>query len=211
MKQYFIKMLFIVGAVLLFQACGRTTGSESSAAMIFEDAEDGLSHRWQVIKGDSSPSQIKAYNTSTYCIHLPVSWHEENGNWYNPHEYHLPLETEDAYVLELDVGGTGEEIPHYVVGVKIESDYGERTILWNSWYNHEGMPAKYTQESATMVFPSPVELVRGFGYEDTTTWSHFRVDIAKALHTFEPDNHITSVSTFIATGGDLDNIGLSQK
>ena len=62
-----------------------------------------------------------------------------------------------------------------------------------------------------MAFPSPIELVRGFGYEERTVWAHFSVDLVSYLHRFEPNNVILSVEGFIATGGDLDNIRLSSK
>jgi hypothetical protein len=192
--------------LLLFLGCGDSTKDIT----IYEDAEEGLSKNWHTIKGNSYPSRVSANNGSNYAVHLPVSWHKEDGQWYNPHEYHLILDNSEQTILEVDIGGTGRDIPHYVIGVEITTTYGVRTILWNSWYNHQGYEPKYNYENKTMVFPSPVELVRGFGYEDHSKWSHFSADIKKALHYFEEDNDLLSVDTFVATGGDLDNIGLSS-
>jgi uncharacterized protein YcfL len=201
-------ILLTILPLLLFFGCGDSNSTRDIT--IFEDAEYGLSENWHTIKGDSYPSRISAQNGSNYAVHLPVSWYEEDGLWYNPHEYHLTLNSSNKNILEVDIGGTGRDIPHYVIGVQISTSYGMRTILWNSWYNHQGYDPKYNYDNTTMVFPSPVELVRGFGYEDNSKWSHFSADIEKALHYFEEDNTLLSVDTFVATGGDLDNIGLSS-
>ena len=200
--------------LLSFAGCGSNVDTDldtTQADHILEDAEEGISPNWHTIKGDKYPSQRSANNGSNYCVHLPVTWYKEGDYWHNPYEYHLDIDHATEEILELDVGGTGEEIPHYVIGVEIQTSYGTRTILWNSWYNHENLQARYNRENATMVFPSPVELVRGFGYEDVGVWSHFRGDIVSSLHHFEPDNRFLYVNAFVATGGDLDNIGLSQR
>ncbi len=209
---HFYKYIILLSIMILLSAgCG---GSHTENFTLYEDAENGLSQEWQRIKGESSPSIINAHNESRYCVNLPVSWYQdEKGNWHNPHEYHLPLDQEHANFLELDVGGSGMEIPHYIIGIAISTRYGSRILLWDSFYTHEGLSAKITKHedgSATLIFPSPIELVRGFGYESTTQWTHFKVDIAAYLHQFEPDNQVTWIDTFIATGGNLDNIGLSS-
>lgn len=195
---------------LLLYGCGKST-----TTTLYEDAEEGLSSDWYVVKGEDSPAIISSHNDSQYCVNLPVNWYKVSDKiWRNPHEYHLKLNNEKEKVLTVDVGGTGMEVPHYVLGVKIRTNYGERTLLWDSFYNHEGLSAKKTTHdkgSATMIFPSPTELVRGWGYADTSLWAQFKVDIEAYLHLFEPDNEIEWVDTFIATGGNLDNIRLSSQ
>ncbi len=211
MKKHLKLYTFLSLFMLLLTACG---SGETKSFMLYEDAEGGLNPQWIVKRGDTTPTRIVAHNNSQYAIHLPVSWYQDaNGNWHNPHEYHLPLHNEQASYLEVDVGGTGEEVPHYVLGVIIKSSYGKRTLLWDSWYNHQGLKAHMSTNedgSASMVFPSPIELVRGFGYESTTTWSHFSVNIIAYLQQFEPNNQLIEVETFVATGGDLDNILLAN-
>lgn len=212
-----LKNLLPTAVILSFllvaiSGCGSTTPSASS---LYEDAENGLSKNWKVIRGDSSPERIYANNGSQFCINLPVQWiNNGDGTWHNPHEYHLTLlNNSDEFFLHVDVGGTGMEVPHYVLGVKIDTDMGARTLTWDAFYNHENIDAKITyhdDNDATLNFPSPIELVRGFGFSDTTLWEHFEVDIEAYLHQFEPTNSVVRVHTFLATGGNLDNIRLSS-
>ena len=213
--QRFLMMYILVPLSLLIVTACAPSSHNTSTFILYEDAEEGLNPQWIVMRGESTPSRIEAYNGSQYCVNLPVSWEKnDQGKWYNPHEYHLPLNNNQGTILEVDVGGTGQEIPHYVLGVIIDTTYGKRTILWDSWYNHENLDAHFTENAngdASIVFPSPVELVRGYGYESTTKWSHFEVDIEDYLQQFEPHNHLIQIKTFIATGGNLDNIGVSSR
>jgi len=200
----------IIITLFFFLGCG--AGDEKKNTTLFEDVENGLSPNWHTVSGNQSPRAIEANNGSTYCVELPVTWsqNENDGYWNNPNEYRLTLNSKIAQGLSLDIGGTGKAVPHYVVGVKLNTDFGERTLLWNSWYNHHNLEANYKNDAGmvTMVFPSPVEMVRGFGFEETDVWSHFDVDLTSYLHQFEPKNEIRGVYEFIATGGILDNISL---
>jgi len=204
-------IILLKSIILLTLFLGCETTKEMNS-ILYEDAENGLSPDWHTVSGGQYPYIIKAYNGSDYCVNLPVHWTTPT---YNPHEYYLTLNNEEgASILELDVGGTGMVIPHYLLGVTIDTEYGLRTLAWDSFYNHSHIDPSYTEHasgSATMVFPSPIELVRGYNYEETTTWSHFKVDIEAYLRHFEPDNRLLSVKRFIATGGNLDNISLSQR
>ncbi len=210
-----MKKIVIINSLLLmalFIGCGSNGQAHS---VLYENAEDSLSSGWHTVSGDAYPYRIEAHNDSQYCVNLPVSWYQdESGKWQNPHEYYLTLNNDEDTILELDIGGTGMTIPHYILGVTVDTTYGKRTLAWDSFYNHDHIPASYKESDsgyATMVFPSPVELVRGFDYEETTTWSHFYVDIESYLHQFEPNNVILSVERFVATGGNLDNITLSSR
>lgn len=210
-----MKKKIILTSVILsmfFLGCGSVKELDSA---LYEDAENTLSSDWHTVSGDKYPHRIKAHNGSNYCVNLPVAWYkDDNDNWYNPHEYYLTIDNNEVSILELDIGGTGMTIPHYLLGVTLDTEYGKRTLAWDSFYNHSNINPNYTEHangSVTMVFPSPVELVRGYGYEETTTWSHFKVDIAAYLHQFEPKNVLLSVERFIATGGNLDNIKFSSR
>ena len=196
-------------SLFILSSCGNL---RDGSLILLDDAEEGLSPNWHVIRGDTTPERIKANNGSKFCIKLPVNWDPlEDGNFHNPHEYALTFPAQYADSLEVDIGGIGVPTPHYVVGVRIQSDDGERTLLWDSFYAHEKLKSKITYRdsgAATLIFPSPVELVRGYGYEKTTTWSHFSANIVDALHHFEPNNKLQSIDAFVATGGNLDNISL---
>ncbi len=206
--------------IVLFNGCGETdlkqtdaSDSGKRAEKIFEDAEKNISQAWFVYKGDEVPRRVSPGYQSAYSIYLPVKWEQdEEGNWHNLCEYQLPMYQKGLTILEMDVGGFGEPILHYTVGVKAMTLHGKRNMSWDSWYNHQGYDAQYivTGEGfATMIFPSPVELVRGHGYERVDAWHHFSVDLNAYLHQFEPENEIVSVDLFVATGGNLDNLKLS--
>jgi hypothetical protein len=201
----------IIIITLLFSlGCG--SADENKNITLFEDVENGLSENWYVSAGNQSPRAIRANNGSNYCVELPTTWNqnESDGYWNNPNEYRLTLNSRLIQGLSLDLGGTGKDVPHYVVGVKLNTNFGVRTLLWNSWYNHHNLDANYKNDAGmiTMVFPSPIEMVRGFGFEERDVWSHFDVNLASYLHQFEPKNDIRGVYEFIATGGILDNISL---
>lgn len=184
---------------------------------VYEDAENGLSSNWITIKGNEAPTRTTPgyKNGSAAFVKLPNHWTEdENGQWTNSAEYHLTLNDTQHTTLSVDLAGDGTEIEHYVLGAKITTSLGERTLLWDSFYNHENISAKsttYDNGKVFMVFPSPVEMVRGYEYSDVFLSENFTVDLKSALKHFEPNNEIISVDTFVATGGNLDNIKLLSK
>jgi hypothetical protein len=101
-------------------------------------------------------------------------------------------------------------MPHYKVGVYVQTIKGRRALLWDSFFNHGNVEA--FSDGRWLSFPSPVEHVRGYEVGlSIDTWSHFRVDVEKALQQLEPDNEIVTIDTFFATGGFLDNIKLSEE
>ena len=173
---------------------------------IYEDAEFGLAD-WEIISGDYHP-QRRTANGHTF-VKLPTQW---INRYTNRAEYHLAMNNSSQKVLSVDIGGDGERMPHYVLGVRVSTPLGVRRLMWNSFYNHSNIPAKMRVYGSTafMTFPSPVEQVRGFGYSDVNLWENFTVNLEDALHYFEPDNTILSVDYFLATGGNLDNIMLKS-
>ncbi len=182
---------------------------------VYEDAENGLSAGWRTIVGNTPPERhTPGYNSGAF-VKLRTHWRRlDNGNWINEAEYHLPMYNASQKILSVDIGGDGNNMPHYVLGVKAKTKKGYRTILWDSWYTHEGMSPKMVDlpdGSKRMIFPSPVEQVRGFGYADVNLWENFTIDVENQLQLLEPDNEIVSIEYFIATGGNLDNIKLKSR
>jgi hypothetical protein len=127
-------------------------------------------------------------------------------------------------ILELDIGGLADHriatvtingyMPHFSIGLYVNTTQGRRSMLWDSFFNHGNVHAfkkVYGENTVWLCYPSPVEHVRGFFEIPVDQWDHFRVDLEEALHVLEPDNHILSVSTFFVTGGILDNIQLSSE
>lgn len=182
---------------------------------VYEDAENTLSAGWITVVGNTPPERRTPGFESSGFVKLHTHWHRlDNGNWINRAEYHLPMFNASQKILSVDIGGDGHNMPHYVLGVKAKTKKGYRTILWDSWYTHEGMSPKtvdMADGSKRMVFPSPVEQVRGFGYADVNLWENFSIDVENQLQILEPDNEIISIETFIATGGNLDNIKLKSR
>ena len=193
---------------------------------VYESAENGISGDWDTVSGPYAPLLVSDGFNSSYAIKLTTDW---VSNTHNDAEYHLDLHHNVSQkFLEVDVGGVGVSggrpggkhsnspagyMPHYIIGVQVSTLDGERTMYWDSWYTHEGFTAHRTDYGngyISLVYPSPKELVRGYGYADINLWERHRFDLDAWLQILEPDNHITSVNTFIATGGFLDNITLKS-
>jgi hypothetical protein len=181
---------------------------------LYEDGEDGLSPNWKTILGKYTPERkTPGYkNHSKGFVKLHTDWVNTQGEfWSNGSEYHLPMNNEKQKVLSVDIVGDGLEMEHYILGAIVTTQKGERRLQWDSFYNHENKKAEkiiYENGNIFMVFPSPVELVRGHELSDPNLNENFKVNLELALKQFEPDNTILSVDTFVATGGNLDNIKL---
>ncbi len=193
---------------------------------IYESAENGISGDWRTISGSYNPIVVSYGYNSNYAVKLTTEW---ISNTHNDAEYHLDLhQNTSQFFLEVDVGGVGVSggrpggihsnspdgyMPHYIIGVQVSTLDGDRTMYWDSWYTHEGFSANRTDYGngyISLVYPSPKELVRGYGYADINLWERHRFDLQAYLEILEPNNRILSVNTFIATGGFLDNITLKS-
>lgn len=192
-----------------------TDGAPLLADTVYEDAEVGLSPYWKTVVGATPPTHNTPGFESLGFVKLTTHWKRlDNGDWVNKAEYHLPLYNASQKVLFVDIGGDGNNMPHYVLGVKTRTLKGLRTLLWDSWYTHQNMSPKtvdFPDGSKRMIFPSPVEQVRGFSYADVNLWENFSINVENQLQLLEPDNEILSIETFIATGGNLDNLKLKSQ
>ncbi len=192
-------------------------GGENPAPVVdetvYEDAENGLNAGWITTKGAGiATRKTPGYkNNSLAFVKLPNHWTQNaEGRWSNSAEYQLPIHDTKHTILSIDIVGDGTQVEHYVLGVKTTTSHGIRYLFWDSYYNHEHIPARITRygNDAYIVSPSPVELVRGYDYSNPYLSENFTVDLEATLKKFEPNNRIISVDTFIATGGQLDNIKL---
>ena len=179
---------------------------------IYEDAENGIGDWWRA-SGQHTPTSGTLANGNSY-VKLGTDWLQTGADsWINRAEYHLLIENYEDTILSVDIVGDGIPMHHYILGVDVRTSYGNRRLMWDSFYNHEGMPAERFNDAnglVSMIFPSPVELVRGYDFSDVNLQETFRVDLEAALRQFEPNNEILSIVTFFATGGNLDNIRLSN-
>ena len=192
---------------------------------IYEDGENGLSPNWIHVTGDYEPIHVDndGFN-SNGALALVTEWVY---NTTNLALYYLPLNNTTQKILEMDIGGLSNfHIPnkpahqigymsHFAIGVGIHTLEGNRRMLWDSFLNHQNVPAYRTTNeeggNVWLYYPSPVEHVRGFFGIDIHQWDHFRVDIETQLKILEPDNEVISVDYLFLTGGFLDNIKLSSE
>ncbi len=202
------------------------SGGGNQGPLLLDDAEGGLSNNWETVLGNYNPIRQQGGYQSNYCVKLITNWVTNKSN---SSEYWLYTNGTTNTILNLDIGGVGPSgghvagihrnspagyMPHYFVGVKVNTLYGPRVMIWDSWFNHEGFSASITDYGngyVELAFPSPIELVRGYGYDSIYRWNHFRVNLQTALQSLEDGNSITSVVAFIASGGYLDNITLSPR
>jgi hypothetical protein len=180
---------------------------------LYEDAEDELSDQWQKILGNYQPKKQTPGFESDYCVKLTPSWTKKDGYWQNLSEYWLHVNNANQKILDIDIGGCGAKMPHYFIGVRVTTQQGDRSMIWDSFFTHENVSAfraDYGNGSIELCYPSPVELVRGWFGADIDMWNHFRVDIEASLKLLEPDNSIISIKELTFSGGYLDNITLSS-
>jgi len=186
-----------------------TDGAPILPPTLYEDAENGISDDWTTIIGDTfAKREVHPIDGVDYnYVRLQEHWHKnDDGTWTNPAEYHLQMHNRTQKILSFDVGGSGYNVPHYVTGARVTTRQGVRSLLWSSFYLHENIAA--TNRDGFMIFPSPVEQVRGWFGIDVDKWENFTVNLEESLQLFEPNNSIVSVDYFVSTGGVLDNISL---
>jgi len=194
------------------------------SSKIYEDAENRINPKWVRNSGRYNPIHYTGggYNSRGALV-LTTYWSKDANGYHNSSSYSLALNADASKkVLELDIGGLSNyntaqgyrngEMPHYNVSIWFSTLNGPRRITWDSFYNHNGITKPFLSNNGeTINSPSPFEFVRGFGYASVFKWNHFKVNIESILQKFEPNNIVTSVDTFSATGGFLDNIKLSNR
>ncbi len=193
---------------------------------IYEDAENGISDGWQTITGSYQAKRVTKGFNSQGAVKLTTEW---ISNTENRAFYSLPLNNANQKILEMDIGGVGKSggspggahhapagyMPHFSIGVTVVTEQGDRTMTWDSFFNHENVDpfrADYGGGAIELLYPSPVEHVRGYSYErDINKWEHFRVDLNEYLQILEPGNRVLFVEDLVMGGGFIDNIQLSSE
>jgi len=175
-----------------------TITEQNVTSTIYEEAKQNISPNWQHISGPYPPQYIVQE-----MVRLKANW---INNTTNTSEYTLNFDAKNTTqkVLELDVGGAGRWTPHFNIGVIVQTTDGERRMLWDSFLNHYQVSANI--QGHVLSFPTYIELQNG----TKNNQKHFRVNVDKYLKILEPNNKVISISSFFATGGDLDNIKLSS-
>lgn len=162
---------------------------------VYESANGELSPNWVHVSGPTAPYLQNG------MVNLTSNWVT---NTTNTSEYRLVFDAPNTTqkVLELDAGGIRYQL-HFYIGVIVETDYGTRKMIWDPFFNHENVAA--FKEDQYLSYPLYVDI-----QEDSETRQHVRVDVEKYLRLLEPNNKVQSISAFIASGGDLDEIKLSS-
>lgn len=172
-----------------------TVSNQAVSSTIYESATNALSENWVHISGPTAPYLQGG------MVNLTPNW---INNTTNTSEYRLVFDEANTAqkVLELDAGGLRYQL-HFYIGVIVETKYGSRKMIWDPFFAHENV-APFKNEQY-LSYPLYIDI-----QEESQTRKHVRVDVEKYLRLLEPDNKILSISAFMASGGDLDEIKLSS-
>ncbi len=219
----FLHLTLLIFISSIFISCGSNRSGENyynfnDSDSIYWDGEDGTIGNWQLWEGHPIENVEKGANGSKRSILLRENWIGDDGDDYesyiNGASYHLPIGNDFQSILEFDkMKKRGKKINHcFIAGVKTTTNYGERWISFNTFYDLK----KYEANSQWFDVgdKSVVEFVFPLSMDEYVTqdsvWKHLRFDLNSYLQKFEPDNKIISVESFYFEGGDdyLDNIRL---
>lgn len=171
-----------------------TVTSQPVVSTVYEAASGSISPDWIHISGPTAPY----YNQGK--VSLRPTWISNT----NTSEYRLAFPEVNTIqkVLELDAGGL-RWLPHFNVGVIVQTLNGTRKMFWDPFFNHQNVNA--FKSGNVLSYPLYVDIQRR-----AATKLHVRLDVEKYLRILEPNNKVVSISSFTATGGDLDEIKLSS-
>lgn len=207
--KYTIPALLIT---LFLTSCGGS-GTKKTTYTLYEDGEDGLVERWEVRDGLAIENVQSGANGSKRSIYLKQNWDlSDPEHPINNANYILAMENDHEFIVEFDkMKIARDELYCFTTGATVETDQGVRHISYDTFYDREGYDAitqEFSDGSIEMVFPLSMSYVN-----DSNVWKHVRLDLAKELHRFEPENNIIKVIQFYFQGGDdyLDNIQLVSK
>lgn len=172
-----------------------TVVNKPVVSTVYESVDNEISPNWYHISGPTAPY----YNQG--MVSLETNW---INNFTNTSEYRLlfPQVNTTQKVLELDAGGIKESL-HFYIGVILETTYGPRKMIWDPFFTHEG--TKPFKNNQYLSYPLYVDIQR-----EAETRHSVRVDVEKYLRILEPTNKVLSISAFMSSGGDLDEIRLSS-
>ncbi len=219
----FLYLTLLLFTSFIFISCGSDRSGENyysfnDSDSIYWDGEDGTIGNWQLWQGHPIENVAKGANGSKRSILLREDWIGEDGDDYesyiNGASYHLPIQNDYQTILEFDkMKKRGEKINHcFIVGVKTITEYGERWISFNTFYDLRKIDASSqwfdTENGSVLEFVFPLSM-NEYVTQDSV-WKHLRFDLNSYLQQFEPDNKILSIESFYFEGGDdyLDNIRL---
>lgn len=162
---------------------------------VYEPATEALSANWVHISGPTAPYLQRG------MVNLTSNWINHTTN---TSEYRLVFDEPNRTqkVLELDAGGLRYQL-HFYIGVILETAHGPRKMVWDPFFTHENVVA--FKNDQYLSYPLYIDIQK-----ESLTRQHVRVDIEKYLRVLEPNNKVVSISAFIASGGDLDEIKLSS-
>lgn len=172
-----------------------TVTQQAITSTVYESATGSISPNWVHISGPTAPYYYEG------MVNLKPNW---ISNYTNTSEFRLvfPQANTTQKVLELDAGGVRWQ-PHFYIGVVLQTTDGPRKMIWDPFFNHEDTAA--FKSGQYLSYPLYVDIQR-----QSTTKHHVRVDVEKYLRILEPNNKVVSISAFMASGGDLDEIKLSS-
>lgn len=172
-----------------------TVVEKKVTSTIYESADNNISPHWVHLSGPVAPY----YNQG--MVNLTSNW---INNSTNTSEYRLtfPQVNRTQKVLELEAGGLKYQ-KHFYIGVILETLHGPRKMIWDPFFTHGKV--KPFKSNQLLSYPLYIDIQL-----ESEQRNHVRVDVEKYLRILEPTNKVLSISAFIASGGDLDEIKLSS-
>ena len=177
---------------------------------VYEDAESGLNPNWVHVLGKYPMSRITPGFESEGAIRFQAYWIDSGTN--NPTEFTLDFNNSTQKILEMDMRARSN--PHFSFGVDVQTKEGPRRIIWDSFYNHNGLnrtviPAFLSESNGLISLNNPAPDDYHY-YGSRSVFRHYKIDVEKTLRNLEPDNELISIDTFVVKGGEYDNLKLSS-
>ena len=205
---------FELEAKKAFQVIDDTNNTNT---IVFEDAENGIDDRWNHYAGEFPLTlEDEGAQGSAHSIRaLP----DMNGT-HNLAGYYFPFENPDQEfkILNLDVRiGMSSHVGDFTLFVKTKD--GNRRIVWAVYLNHPGndfsgnaIPAApfHANDNYVLMNPAPSDYYVIARNEHSSRFHHYKINVEETLQILEPDNEILSIIGFTTSGGDFDNIALSN-
>jgi len=177
---------------------------------MYEDAEDGISPNWVHVAGKYDMSRITPGFDSLGAVRFMAYW--LNNGTYNPTEFRLPLNNNFEKFLEIDM--RANDNPHFNFTLLVETKNGERLVIWDSFFNHNGnnhsvMDPFMIEKNGNVILNNPAPDDYHF-FGSRLIFRHYKINVEETIRLLEPDNELIRIDAFITTGGEYDNIKLSS-
>ena len=183
-----------------------------ATSTLYEDAEAGINPNWIHVSGQYPMTRITPGFESLGAVRFKAYWTQ--GGTYNPTEFQLPFNGGNSTEKVLEIDMRARSNPHFNFGLIVQTKEGRRIIIWDSFYNHNGVGRtviepfiSHSNGNTILNNPAPDDY-HYFGSRNI--FRHYKINVEKTIRHLEPDNELISIDSFVTTGGEYDNIKLSS-